>query len=59
MHGRCAKMKRVTSIVAKSFCEGCVEKTKGVVTPDELIIILVPGRVCKEFLSLREQAKCQ
>ena len=34
VHGRCAKMKRVTSTLAKGFvCELCVDTMKGIVEP--------------------------
>ena len=35
-HGRCAKMKRVTSTLAKGFvCELCVYRKEGIVEPGE------------------------
>ena len=38
MHGRCAKMKRVTSTLAKGFvCKVCVDTMKGIVKPGEEI----------------------
>ena len=36
VHGRCAKMKRVTSTLAKGFvCELCVHTKEGIVEPGE------------------------
>ena len=36
VHGRCTKMKRVTSMQAKDFvCELCVDIKKGIVQPGE------------------------
>ena len=36
VHGRCAKMKRVTSTLAKGFdCELCVYTKEGIVEPGE------------------------
>ena len=38
VHGRCVKMKRVTSTVAKDFvCELCIDTIKGVVEPSDEI----------------------
>ena len=36
MHGRCSKMKRVNSTLAKGFiCDRCVESMKKIVEPAE------------------------
>ena len=41
VHGRCAKMKRVTSTLAKGFvCELCVYAKEGIVEPGEELSFL-------------------
>ena len=41
VHGRCAKMNRMTSTLEKGFaCELCVDTMKGIVEPGEEILFL-------------------
>ena len=59
VHGRCAKMRRVTSTLAKSFLSvGCGGNKRNCETRQK-IVILRPGGVSKEFLLLGEQTECQ
>ena len=58
VHGRCAKMKRVTSTLAKGFvCKLCVDTMEGIVEPGEEISFFWPGRVCEELLLFEGQVK--
>ena len=42
VHGRCVKIKRVTSTLAKGFvCEQCVDTKEGIVEPGEEISFFV------------------
>ena len=54
MHGRCAKMKRVTSTLAKSFvCKVCVDAKKGIVEPGEKISLLTRLTLRRVFVIWR------
>ena len=58
VHGRCAKIKRVTSILAKGFiCERCVKAMKGIVKPSEELPFYDQVELVKNFL-LGKQIKC-
>ena len=51
VHGRCAKMKRVTSTLAKGFvCELCVYAKKVIVEPDEEISFLPRLTLLRAFV---------
>ena len=59
VHGRCAKMKRVTSTLAKCFaCELCVYTKEGIVEPGEELSFFDQVDFV-EFLSFGGQAECQ
>ena len=56
MHGRCAKMKRVTSTLAKSFvCKVCVDAKKGIVEPGEKISFVDQVDFAKSFCYLEDR----
>ena len=53
VHGRCTKMKRVTSTLAKGFvCELCVDTTEGIVEPGEEISFFDQVDFVKSFCYL-------
>ena len=53
VHDRCAKMKRVTSTLAKGFvCELCVHTKKGIVQPGEKLSIFDQVDFVKSFCYL-------
>ena len=55
-HGRCAKMKRVTSTLAKGFvCKLCVDTKKGIVETDEDISFFDQVDFVKSFCYLRNR----
>ena len=56
LHGRCAKMKRVTSTLAKGFvCELGVYTKKGIVVPGEEISFFVQVDFVKSFCYLMDR----
>ena len=53
VHGKCAKMKRVTSTLTKGFvCELCVDTKKGIVEPGEEISFFDQVNFVKSFSCL-------
>ena len=53
VHGRCAKMKRVTLTLAKGFvCELCVDTKEGIVEPDREILFFDQIDFVKSFCYL-------
>ena len=53
VHGRCAKMKRVTSTLAKGFvCQLCVDTKEGIVEPSEEISFFDQVGFVKSFCYL-------
>ena len=62
VHGRCAKIKRVTSTLAKGFvCELYVDTKKGIVKPGEELPFFdqVDFVKTEELLSFGGQVECQ
>ena len=58
MHGRCAKIKRVTSALAKDFfCELCVDTMEGIVDPDEEISFFDQIEFVKSFCHVGDRLK--
>ena len=56
VHGRCAKMKRVTSTLAKGFvCKLCVDTMEGIVEPGEEISFFGQVEFVKSFCYLRDR----
>ena len=56
VHGRCAKMKRVTSSLAKNFvCEICVDTTGGIVKPGKEILLFDQVDFVKSFCFLGDR----
>ena len=56
VHGRCAKMKRVTSTLAKGFvCELCVDAKEGIVKPGEEILFFDQIDFVKSFCYLGDR----
>ena len=56
VHGRCAKIKRVTSTRAKCFvCELCVDAKKGIVEPSEEILFFEQTEFVKGFCYLGDR----
>ena len=56
VHGECAKMKRVTSTLAKGFvCELCVDTKEGNVEPDEEILFFDQVDSVKSFCYLEDR----
>ena len=56
VHGRCAKMKRVTSTLAKSFvCELCVDTKEGIVEPGKEISFFDQVGFVKSFCYLGDR----
>ena len=56
VHGRCAKMKRVTSTLAKGFvCELCVYTKEGIVEPGKEISFFDQVDFVKSFCYLRNR----
>ena len=58
VHGRCAKMKRVTSTLAKGFvCELCVDTKEGIIEPGEELSFFDQVDFVKSFRYLRNRLK--
>ena len=56
VHGRCVKMKRVTSTLAKGFvCELCVDTKEGIVEPGEQISFFDQVDFVKSFCNLGDR----
>ena len=56
VHGRCAKMKKVTSTLAKDFvCELCVDTTEGIWKPSEEISFFDQANFVKSFCYLGDK----
>ena len=54
VHGRCAKIKKVTSTLAKGFaCKLCVDTKKGIVEPGEEISFFDQVEFVKSYLGDR------
>ena len=53
VHGRCTKIKRVTSTLGKGFvCKLCVDTMEGIVEPDEEILFFDQADLVKSFYYL-------
>ena len=60
VHGRCAKMKRVTSTLTKCFvCELSVDTTEGIVEPGEELSFFDQVDFVKSLCYLGGQVECQ
>ena len=56
VHGRCMKMKKVTSALAKGFvCELCVYTMEGIVKPDEELSFSDQVEFVKSFCYLGDR----
>ena len=60
VHGRCAKMRRVTSTLAKGFvCDLCVHRKKGIVEPGEELSFFDQVDFVKSFCYLGDRLNSQ